>query len=795
MDKQTNQIIGFECLGKEDVALVGGKNANLGELYKMQNILNILVPAGFSLTTNLYRDFIENNQLADMIKSNLQSYHKGESELVTTGYNIRQAILRGHFTPQQKEEIVDAYQRLCKTVNTPNCDVAVRSSATVEDLPEASFAGQQDSFLNVRGNQVLLDTCLACFASLYTDRAIAYRQQLNISSSGIAIAIGVQKMVHSNKACAGVIFTLDTETGFPHAVLINASWGLGDSVVNSSVVPDRYSVFKPLLSNKINIPVIEKECGSKLVKSIYLDSEEPLNSKYIKNIPTSEKERNQFVLNDEEIIQLANWATAIERVFGYPMDIEWAKDGVTDNLYIVQARPETIESRKDTTFLKSYQLKQHSKVLAEGQSIGRAIVAGKAFYLASPNEIDKFPLGAILVTEMTDPDWVPVMKKAAGIVTDLGGSASHAAIVSRELQVPAIVGTGDATKVIKTSELITLDCASESNAKVYSGNLEFETHIIDLNKIPITKTQVMLNIAIPEGALRWWQLPSSGIGLTQIEFIIANKMKVHPMALLYPERVKNEQIRSTIRNLIRGYENEVEFFVETLSTNLAKIAASCYPKPVIVRCSDFYSKKYRDLLGSEYFEQKNEGNKQDLSRYQEPQYRKAFMLECRALKKVREVVGFDNVIVMLTYCRSLNELDDVMSLMGECDLNKEQHGLEIYMVCEPDADIALVSQIAENFNGLCIDLGGYAKVINKKSSREFNLKVKEKISALITEAHSHNTKIGLSMQTLKDSREFEEYLVNSGIDSISLNPESVANALVEIAALEAKIIAQNEPAK
>lgn len=783
MKKQNSRVISFEFLGREDVALVGGKNANLGELCSMQNILDILVPSGFAITTVLYREFINNNNLGSIIESNLLAFSNDKLDLATAGQNIRQAILAGSFHSQQSDEIVNAYQHLCENAKVSNCDVAVRSSATVEDLPDASFAGQQDSFLNVRGEKSLLTACQACFASLYTDRAIDYRFHLGIRSSDIAISVGVQNMVHSNTACAGVIFTLDTETGFPNAVLINAAWGLGNSVVNGSVIPDRYAVFKPLLSNKINVPLIQKERGSKLIKSIYLNSENSLDSKYIKSISTTEKERNSFVLNDDEIILLANWATAIERVYGRPMDIEWAKDGTNNNLYIVQARPETIESRKDTTFLKTYQLKQQAKVLTEGESIGRAIVSGVAFYLTSPSEIDIFPSGSILVTEQTGPDWVPVMKKAIGIVTDLGGPTSHAAIVSRELQVPAIVGTVNATKEVATSDLITLDCATSTKGKVYQGELEFDTKVIDLSKIPTTKTEVMLNIAIPEGALRWWQLPSSGIGLTRIEFIIGKKIKVHPMALLYPDQVRNIETQAAIVELIKGYENGVDYFIDILSTSIAKIAASCYPKPAVVLCSDFNNKDSQTLIGGEYFPIFSGG--------QHSGYQEAFILECKALKKVREVMGFDNVVAMLPCCRTLEEADNALDLMARGGLRKLHHGLQIYMMCEPFSNIQLVGQLAEKFNGLCIDIGEFSQSIEMPLKKELNSEVKELIAELISVAHRHNTKIGISMQTNKDNREFEGYLVKCGIDSISLNPDAIANAIIEIAAEEAEIIEQN----
>jgi pyruvate,water dikinase len=499
MDKQNSRVLWFEYIGLNDIALVGGKNANLGELSRMQNITNILVPPGFALTTVLYREFINNNQLGDLIDSQLSALTNNKQSLSVTGAAIRQAILGGEFNDEQKIEIADVYQALCEKVGVENCDVAVRSSATAEDLPEASFAGQQESYLNIQGAEAVLNSCRLCFASLFTDRAIAYREQKGINSTGIALSVAVQQMVRSDKASAGVMFSIDTETGFPHAVLINASWGLGESVVKGSVTPDRYMVFKPLLFNKSYSPIIEKQCGSKLKKMIYaLNAEKPTDiaskhnsAVFTQTIDTSAQEQHALVLSDDEILLLANWANSIERIYGRAMDIEWAKDGSTGNLYIVQARPETIESRKSRHLLKTYFLKQSSEVLTQGASVGSAIVSAKIFCLNDPSEGDSFPAGSILVTERTDPDWVPIMKKAAGIITDLGGTASHAAIVSRELQVPAIVGTGNATQVLKTLMEVTLDCASSSSGKVLRGALEYGTRVVHLDEIPATKTKVM----------------------------------------------------------------------------------------------------------------------------------------------------------------------------------------------------------------------------------------------------------------------------------------------------------------
>ncbi|MFT5676067.1 MAG: pyruvate,water dikinase, partial [Paraglaciecola sp.] len=675
-----------------------------------------------------------------------------------------------------------------------------------EDLPKASFAGQQESYLNIQGTEALIASCRLCFASLFTDRAIAYREQQGVDSQGIALSVGVQQMVRSDKACAGVMFTIDTETGFPHAVLINASWGLGESVVKGSVTPDRYMVFKPLLFNKLYSPIIEKQCGSKLKKMIYAQrTNKPLGSvmkktsaEFTQTIDTSIQEQHSLVLSDDEILLLANWATSIERIYGRPMDIEWAKDGSTGNIYIVQARPETIESRKNRHLLRTYYLKQSSQVLVQGASVGNAIATGKVFCLKDPSEGASFPAGSILVTERTDPDWVPIMKKAAGIITNLGGTTSHAAIVSRELQVPAIVGTGNATQVLKTLMEVTLDCASGSSGKVLLGALEYGTRVVHLDEIPSTKTNVMINIAVPDGALRWWRLPVAGIGLTRIEFIIASIIKAHPMALIHPEKVTDTNKHEQILTLIDRYKDGAEYFIDTLATGIAKVAASVHPKPVIVRFSDFKTNEYGSLIGGEYFEN-NEDNPmlglRGASRYYHPSYREAFMLECRSIKQVREKMGFENVIVMIPFCRTPKEADEVLAIMAKCGLQLGHRNLKVYMMSEILSNVILAEQFAEKFDGFSIgsnDLTQLILGIDRDSSELAHLfdpcneAITRMISDVIDQAHKHNIKIGICGQAPSDYPEFAEFLVKCGIDSISLNPDSVASTINNIAKAENK---------
>jgi pyruvate,water dikinase len=806
METLNNYVRWFRDLGLDDIALVGGKNANLGALSAMQNTIDISVPPGFALTTQLYREFIKCNGIAEIIDAQLSAFTQDQQTLCATGTTIRQAILKGTFSENQTTAIVNAYSMLCDEVGMTDCDVAVRSSATAEDLPEASFAGQQESYLNVKGTDALLTCCRLCIASLFTDRAIAYRQQQGVNNSGIALSVGVQQMVRSDKACAGVMFSIDTETGFPKTVLINASWGLGEAVVKGSVTPDQYMVYKPFLANKKLVPILEKRCGSKLQKMIYVDSEashsKPLASssqQYIRTINTTEQAQKAIVLKDNEILLLATWAAGIERIYGKPMDIEWAMDGNTGKLYIVQARPETIESRKNPHLLTSYCLQQSGQALVSGSSVGNAIVCGAVCYLTDPTDADSFPEGAILVTHRTDPDWVPIMKKASGIITDSGGTTSHAAIVSRELQIPAIVGTGDATTKLKDRMIITLDCASSSVGVAYKGELTFDTKTIHLDQIPATKTDVMINIAVPDAALRWWHLPIDGIGLSRLEFIIASIIKVHPMALIHPEKVLNAETSQQINDLVAGHQSGEVYFIDTLAMGMAKIAASFHPKPVIVRFSDFKTNEYHSLLGGEFFE-KHEDNPmlglRGASRYYHDSYREAFILECRAIKKVREVMGFENVIVMVPFCRTLNEADEVLAIMAKCGLKRQQKNLQVYMMCEIPANVILAEEFAQKFDGFSIgsnDLTQLVLGIDRDSSDLASLfdpannAVKKMISSVIDDAHLHNIKIGICGQAPSDDPAFTEFLIQHGIDSVSLNPDSVLSTIADIAAAEKRL--------
>ncbi len=588
----------FETFDKNDVSIVGGKNASLGEMFRKLKHEGIEVPDGFATTAQAYWYFLEANELTKLIQDHLTAWRDEKQPLEITGKAIRRHILHAQFPDDLAEAIRKAYHSLCEQYGTEHVDVAVRSSATAEDLPQSSFAGQQETFLNISGDAELLDACRKCYASLFTDRAIIYRHVRGFDHMQVGLSIGVQKMVRSDKAGSGVIFTIDTETGFPNVVVIDAAWGLGENVVQGAVTPDEYVVFKPLLNDLDLHPIIEKTLGTKEKKMIYAVG----GSATTKNVDTTVKERRSFVLNDTEILQLARWAKTIEDHYGRPMDIEWAKDGESGQLYIVQARPETVQSQRVAASLKSYTLKESGKPLLTGLSIGEAIAAGKVCLIKSVAEMDQFEDGAILVTGMTDPDWVPIMQRAAGIITDYGGRTCHAAIVSRELGVPAVVGTGEATQVLKDKQNVTLSCAEGEHGYIYDGILDFEENELSLDDLPQTETRIMMNIGDPAAALRWWRLPCQGIGLARMEFIISNIIKIHPMALVHFDQLKDKSARFQIEKLTQGYAEKTGYFVDHLARGIAKIAASQFPNPVIVRMSDFKTNEYANLIGGKEFE-------------------------------------------------------------------------------------------------------------------------------------------------------------------------------------------------
>ncbi len=799
MATQSEHVRWYGELKIEDVPLVGGKNASLGELLSSLTGAGVRVPDGFATTSEAYREYIRANDLEKKMRREIDGLASGKQSLAKTGRAVRLLLRNGKFPKAVEREIREAYRALSKRYQEEEVDVAVRSSATAEDLPGASFAGQQETFLNVVGEEELVEACRNCYASLFTDRAISYRTEQGFDHMDVALSVGVQKMVRSDLSGSGVLFTIDTETGFPDVVVINASWGLGENVVQGAVNPDEYVVFKPLLDSGGYRPIIGKDMGEKAMKMVYSrkGASDP-----IKNVETSKSERESFVLNDDEILELARWAVIIEKHYGRPMDVEWAKDGDDGEMFIVQARPETVQSRRDVGELKTYKLKETGESLVDGLAIGEAVATGPVMLIESAEEIDRFEDGAVLVTGMTDPDWVPIMKRAAAIVTDHGGRTSHAAIVSRELGVPALVGTGDATTVLKDGQDVTVSTAEGETGHVYDGILEYEERDLDLADVPETDTEIMMIIASPVGAFRWWKLPCRGIGLARMEFIINNVIQIHPMALVKFDELKDRKAAGTIRRLTAGYEDKTEYFVDHLARGIAKIAAAQHPHPVIVRTSDFKTNEYAALIGGEAFEPK-EANPmlgfRGAARYASDQYREGFALECKALKRVREEMGFTNVVVMIPFCRTLTEADRVLEVMAENGLERGRAGLEIYVMCEIPSNIILAEEFAQRFDGFSIgsnDLTQLTLGVDRDSellSHVFDERdeaVKRSIRDLIRRAHAEGCKVGLCGQAPSDHAEFAEFLVEAGIDSISLQPDSVVDVKRRVAEFEKERVDQ-----
>lgn len=792
MDKR--DIVWFSDEGSSEVAQLGGKNASLGEMTRNMSAKGIPVPDGFAVTAAAYWQFIDHNQLRSTIAADLARIKNKKLSLPAAAGKIRELISRAEFPVAMAEAVTAAYRKLCERARQTELDVAVRSSATAEDLPEASFAGQQETFLNIRGEKKLLDAVRRCFASLFTDRAIVYRENHGFEHMRVALSVGIQRMVHSDRGAAGVMFSIDTETGFPNTVLINASWGLGEAVVQGTVEPDEYVVFKPLLQATNLSPILERNLGAKASKVVYGGG----GRKTTRTIATSRHERDSFALSDEDILKLARWAVAIEEHYGRPMDMEWAKDGETGDLFVVQARPETVQSRREAGSLKTYALKRKGERLLTGLAVGDAIATGTVCKLSSPSEIAKFKDGAILVTRITDPDWMPIMKRAAAIVTDHGGRTSHAAIVSRELGLPAIVGTGNGTAVLKSGRDVTVSCAEGDAGYVYDGIAAFDVRDLSLENIARTKTRVMLNMANPAAAMRWWRLPADGIGLARIEFIIGNIIKVHPMALVKFDEIKDASVRKRILEMTRGFEDKTRYFVDTLASGIARIAATRYPDPVIVRMSDFKTNEYAELIGGRQFEPHEENPMlgwRGASRYYAEGYREGFALECRAIRKVREEIGLRNVVVMIPFCRTLEEADKTLQVMGENGLRRGENGLEVYVMCEIPSNVILAEKFAERFDGFSIgsnDLTQLTLGVDRDSEqlaplfKEQNEAVTTLIANVIASAHKLKRKVGLCGQAPSDHPEFARFLVQAGIDSISVSPDSFVRVKDHVAAAESE---------
>lgn len=786
-------VVWFEDVGMGDVPRVGGKNASLGELIRSLVSEGIRVPDGFATTAVAYRAFVEANGMERAIRDLLQRHREGEATLRETGEALRELFLAGEFPPGIADAIRSGYRELARRSGTAAPAVAVRSSATAEDLPDASFAGAQETFLNVVGEREVLAACRRCYASLFTDRAIVYREVKGFDQLEVALSIGVQRMVRSDLGGSGVMFSLDTETGFPRVAVISAAWGLGEMVVQGEVDPDRYLVFKPLLGQPGIVPIIEKSLGAKARKMVYSRG----GTARTRIVRTPAAQQRAFVLDDEEILELARWAVIVERHYGRPMDMEWARDGVTGRLYMVQARPETVQAARSASAFTEHHLTQEGTLLLSGAAIGDSIATGTVCVIRDPAQLSGFRDGAILVAEMTDPDWVSIMTRASGIITDHGGSTSHAAIVSRELGIPAVVGTGTATTTLRDGQEVTLSCAEGDVGHVYDGVLTFETQQIDLRRLPPTRTKVMVNVASPEAAFRWWRLPAQGVGLARMEFIINDVITVHPMALVHPERVTDEGDRARIRALTARFDDPAEFFVETLSRGLAKLAAPYHPHDVIVRLSDFKANEYAHLIGGSAFEDPEENPMlgfRGASRYGDPRYRDAFALECRALTRVRERMGFANIIVMVPFCRTPLEADGVLAEMAKNGLVRGENGLKVYMMCEIPSNVIRASEFARRFDGFSIgsnDLTQLVLGVDRDSAQlaalfdERDPAVEWMIAEAIHRAHDAGIPIGICGQAPSNYPEFARFLVANGIDSISLNPDSYLKTVSHIAGAEA----------
>lgn len=807
-------VLWFEEITKEDVALVGGKNANLGEMY--QNLVNaknetfpneqIKVPYGFAVTAYAYRYFIQKNGLDTKIKEVLEGLDTGNMhDLEIAGRKVRDLIMSAKFPQELEETIVSSYAKLAEKLNLDllELDVAVRSSATAEDLPSASFAGQQESYLNVRGNHNVMDAIKKAFASLFTNRAISYRVDQHFDHFKIALSCAVQKMVRSDNGCSGVMFTLDTESGFRNVALINGSWGLGEFIVKGVVTPDEYMVFKPTLAKGKNA-IINKKLGTKEKKLIYASE----GTNPTREVVVHESDRLKFVLSDEQILQLARWGMIIEGHYQKPMDTEWAFDG--NQLYIVQARPETVQARRDVTVLEEYKLLEQGKILAEGASVGSKIGAGKARFIKYPSQLDEFQQGEILIAEITDPDWEPIMKKASAIVTNSGGRTSHAAIVSRELGIPAVVGTGNATKAIPTGTDITVSCAEGEGGKVYEGILKFEIKKTDLKNFQPPKTKIKMIVADPDLVFGYSFIPNKGVGLAREEFVISNFIKIHPNALLNYENLKDETVKKQIDQLTVGYDDKIKYYVQKLAYGIGIIASAFYPNEVLLRFSDFKSNEYASLIGGKEYEPNEENPMigwRGASRYYDPNFEPAFALECQAVKIVREEMGLYNLQVMIPFCRTPEEGQRVLETMAKYGLphQKNEHPrdvaassqidekLRVWVMAEIPSNILQVDEFASIFDGFSIgsnDLTQLTLGLDRDSKivahvgNEKNNSVKKLIKNLINDAHNLGLPVGICGQAPSDFEDFAEFLVREGIDSISLQPDSVLKTSIKLKELE-----------
>jgi len=848
--KQDALVLWLDQLTIEDIPVAGGKNASLGEMIRNLSPLGVNIPYGFVVTATAYYRFLEYNDLRDKITETLRGLNvKDITDLSKRGYRIRELIKGGEFPPELEELVREYYEKLSERYGTHAVDVAVRSSATAEDLPDASFAGQQDTYLNVVGTENVLTAIKSCFASLFTDRAISYRESFNFDHFKVGIAVGVQKMVRSDLGASGVMFTLDTESGFKDVVVINAIYGLGELIVQGMVTPDEYMVFKPTSSQGYSA-IIEKKLGRKDRKMVYGTGEERTK---VVNVPLADQKR--FALEDEEILKLAKWGMLIEKHYSEkkgkwtPMDIEWAKDGILNELFVVQARPETVHSRRLDRVIKVYKIlepeeSRATKRLVQGIAVGDKVAHGKVRVIFDLKDAASFQEGEILVTDITDPDWEPIMKKSSAIVTNRGGRTAHAAIVARELGIPAVVGTGNATEVLQNGMEVTVSCAEGETGYVYDGHLSYEVEEIDVEDLPRTKTRIMMNVGNPESAFRYASIPNDGVGLAREEFIIANYIKIHPLALTHYEDIRelyerlteeglvddkgwvtfrsiyayaNERLREklakgkekrsvNLRRIVEdiekytfGYDDKKTYYIKKLSYGIAKISAAFYPNPVIVRFSDFKSNEYANLIGGQLFEPEEENPMlgwRGASRYYFPTFKEAFGMECQAILRVRNKMGLTNTKVMIPFCRTPKEGKKVLEVMEEFGLKRGENGLEVYVMAELPSNVILADTFAEIFDGFSIgsnDLTQLTLGLDRDSQLvvhlydERNEAVKRLIAQLISTAKRMGKKVGICGQAPSDFPDFTQFLVEQGIDSISLNPDSVLKTLLVVAEIEKRM--------
>jgi len=783
-----NFIKKFSETGINDIAEVGGKNASLGEMFSHLTGKGLLIPNGFAITASAYRYFISDNHLADRLNELMKGLDRTNySNLADTGAKARKLIMGGHMPSDLAFAITDAYDYL---FDNDDQQVAVRSSATAEDLPDASFAGQHESFLNVKGHLSLLYSVRKCYASLYTDRAIKYREDKGFDHDKVFLSVGVQQMVRADIGCSGVGFTLEPESGFREVVHLAGVWGLGENIVQGTVTPDEFLVFKPSLKNQKKA-ILQKNLGSKTQMMVYAGEGDDVNTTINKDTPP--ELRDKFILSDTEVEKLAKWALLIEDHYQKPMDFEWAKDGVDHQIYIIQARPETVHSREKSLEITTYKIKEKGAVITSGEAIGSKIASGYARLLASPDEADKLQTGDILVTEITSPDWDPILKKVAGIVTNKGGRTSHAAIIARELGAVAIVGTENATQTIKDGELITLSCAEGKDGIIYRGKCLWEETITDVSKIELPElVKPQLIIGEPDKAFQLSFYPNYGVGLARMEFIISNYVKVHPLALVNFGQVTDEAERLQIANLTKLYPNKEEYFIDKLSQGVATIAAAFYPKEVIVRMSDFKTNEYAGLVGGKYFEPKEENPMigfRGASRYYNDRYREGFRLECEAMKVVRDEMGLINVKLMIPFCRTVDEGKKVIAQMKEFGLEQGKNGLEVFVMAEIPSNVLLAEEFAEIFDGFSIgsnDLTQLTLGIDRDSSLiadlfdEQNAASRQLIVTMIEKAIRLHRKVGLCGQAPSDSKAFTQILVEAGIDSIAFNPDALIAGIKNI---------------